>query len=145
MLGKAGRRGFTQLAGKAARKMHPLAPDIATGIAQQIQRLRILQKIDADLLKDGFGIILDDLGSLIRQDIDRRNAACDIWRCRGTTMEPPRRSNPSNRTLILSHSVFQWQFGSLTNLSNSSKVMLFFSCTMASINGKIKIKMKNKR
>ena len=52
MLGKAGWRGFTQLASKAARKMHPLAPDVAPGIAQQIQRLRILQKIDADLLKD---------------------------------------------------------------------------------------------
>jgi len=60
--------------------MHTLATDITAGVLEDRQRLFILEKIDADLFKDGLGIGLYDLGRLVAQDIDRRDVAGDVGR-----------------------------------------------------------------
>jgi hypothetical protein len=82
--------------------MHALTPDITAGILEQATRLLILQKIDPDLFKDGLGIGLDDLRSLVTQDIDGRQIAGDERLlpvqppaperiCRLASRPPPRR------------------------------------------------------
>ena len=61
--------------------MHPLAADIASGVAKDLKRLGILEKIDPDLLQNGLGIGLDDLRRFVAQDVDRRDLAGDVGRC----------------------------------------------------------------
>jgi len=48
----------------AAREVHPLALDVRARVLPQLQRLRIVAEVDADLLEDGVGIVLEELEAL---------------------------------------------------------------------------------
>ncbi len=69
--------------------MHPFTFYVAADIAQDIERLRIITEINADFLKDGLGIGLDDLCRLIAENIDRRNVARNEWRAGTATATGP--------------------------------------------------------
>ncbi len=64
---------------------------VTTGITQDIQCFRIIAKVNANFCQDGLGIIFNDLGSLIAEDINRCNLAdnkrfcqASITACAGT-------------------------------------------------------------
>ena len=65
MLGIARWRGRTKLACKTTREMHTLALNITTNITQNRQGFGIIAKINANFLKDRFGIIFNNLGAFI--------------------------------------------------------------------------------
>ena len=79
-LGVLRRRGRAELSGEPARDAHPLTLDVCAGIAPTLQRLRIVDEIDADLLQHGLGVVFDDLDRLIRQDLEIRDIAGDVAR-----------------------------------------------------------------
>ena len=65
MLGIARWRGRTKLACKATREMHTLTLNITTNITQNRQGVGIITKINANFLKDGFGIIFNNFRPFI--------------------------------------------------------------------------------
>ena len=65
MLGIARWRGRAKLACKATREMHTLTLNITTNITQNRQGFGIITKINANFLKDRFGIIFNNLGAFI--------------------------------------------------------------------------------
>ncbi len=81
--------------------MHALALNITANITQNGQGFGIIAKIDTNFLKDRFGIVFNDLGAFVAEDIKRRNlagnkgvAACwlpDDRALRRASRPPPRR------------------------------------------------------
>src|SRR5262249_23249801 len=60
-------------AAHAARKMHPLALDVGTGVLPQLQRLRLVAEVDADLLENGVGVVLEQFEPLAAKHLVVRN------------------------------------------------------------------------
>ena len=67
-----------ELRGQAAREPHPLALDVAPGVLQQLQRVRRVVELDAHLLEDRVGVVLDELEALLAQHLERRHRARDV-------------------------------------------------------------------
>ena len=72
------RRRLEQMARESARDVHPLALDVGAGAPPQAQGFRVAPKLDADLLEDGLGVVLDDLDRLGTEQFDRRQLAADV-------------------------------------------------------------------
>src|SRR5690606_36151928 len=72
------RRGFQQRARQAAREMHALALHVRAGVAPKLQRLRIVAKLDADLLEHGVGVLLDERESFLVEDFIHLDLASDV-------------------------------------------------------------------
>jgi hypothetical protein len=115
-LGEFRRRGFAQLAGKAAGDAHALAFDIGAGLAPAVQRGGVLDEPDADLFQHRFGVVLDDLERLFVQDLEVRDVALDERAVSKRTAErsarraappPPRARRPArSASPMTSPSVF---------------------------------------
>ena len=56
-------------AAHAAREMHALALDVGSGILPQLQRLRVIAEVDADLLEYGVGVVLEELEPLAAEHL----------------------------------------------------------------------------
>ena len=65
MLGIARWRSRTKLAGKTTREMHTLALNITTNITQNRQSFGVITKINANFLKDHFGVVFNNLSAFI--------------------------------------------------------------------------------
>src|SRR5262249_16210798 len=72
-LARCGR--LDQLPGEASREAHALAVDVRSRVAQELEGVRRIAKIDADLLEDRVGILLDQGEPLLREDFERRQRA----------------------------------------------------------------------
>ncbi len=72
------RRGGAQAPRQAARKTNPLALDVATGAAKQLERAGKLAKLDANFLEQRLGVALDRLQSLLADKFGERNLAGDV-------------------------------------------------------------------
>ena len=59
------RRGGAQAPRQAARETNPLALDVATGLAKQLERAGKLAKLDANFLEQRLSVALDRLQSLL--------------------------------------------------------------------------------
>ena len=73
--------GCAKLPRKATREMHALALNITANITQNGQGFGIIAKIDTNFLKDRFGIVFNDLGAFVAEDIKRRNLAGNKGGC----------------------------------------------------------------
>ena len=80
MLDKFARCRGAEPARKSARNMNPLSGHRGPGGPPQIKRLRVVNKVDADLFQHGVGIPFDDLKGLFVQDLEVRDVAPDIAR-----------------------------------------------------------------
>ncbi len=79
MLDKFARRaGLDQLAAHAACEAHPLTLHVGAGGAPDLQRLRVVAKLDTDLVQDRFRIALDQRQAFLVQHFVVRNLARDI-------------------------------------------------------------------
>src|SRR6516162_2711536 len=56
-------------AAHAARETHALALDVGAGVLPQLQRLCVVAEVDADLLEDGVGVVLEQLESLVAEHL----------------------------------------------------------------------------
>ncbi len=95
VLGDTARRRLAQLAGEAARDVHPLALHVGAGLLPALQRLGIVDEGDADLLQHRLGVGLDDLQRFFVENVEGRNAALDRrGRCdlQLRALGPPRRT-----------------------------------------------------
>ena len=57
-------RGGAEPPREAARKAHPLALDVAAGVAKELERPGKVAKLDADLLEQRLGVALDRFETL---------------------------------------------------------------------------------
>ena len=71
----ARRRRLDQPAAQASRHAHPLAVDVRTRGLPDCERFRVLAELDADLLEDGVGVVLDEGEALFAQHLVHRNVA----------------------------------------------------------------------
>ena len=55
-----------------AREADALAVDVGAGLAQQPQRVGVAAELDADLLEDRVGVVLDERQALLAEDLERR-------------------------------------------------------------------------
>jgi hypothetical protein len=92
--------------------MHPFAPHIGPCRAPQFQRAGVLDKVDADLLENRLGVVLDDLDGLVVQDLEIRDRAGDEARsARRAAPPPPRWRRPapaSARSVIAAPPAPRW-------------------------------------
>jgi len=72
------RRAPHDAAAHAARKAHPLALDVRARLLPDLERLRIVAEIDADLFKDRVGVVLEEFESLAPQHFVIRDLAGDV-------------------------------------------------------------------
>src|SRR6185312_11599649 len=72
-----GGRALYDAATHAAGIAHTLALHVGTGLLPDLQRLRIVAEIDADLLQDGVGVVLEQREPLLAQDFVVGNLAGD--------------------------------------------------------------------
>jgi hypothetical protein len=70
--------GLHQLAAHAARESHAFALHVGAGRLEQRQRLRVVAEVDADLLQDGVGVVLEQLEAVVAQHFVARDLACDV-------------------------------------------------------------------
>jgi len=54
------------------------ALDVGAGVLPQLERLRILAEVDADLLENGVGVVLEELETLAPEHLVVRNLAGDV-------------------------------------------------------------------
>ena len=96
-----------------AREMNAGAPHVGAGLLPQLQALVVAMELDADLLENDVGIVLDDLQPLLAQHLDhgvRRlmNGSCSILgrpRAARRASAPPRARRPAAGT---SGGVWRW-------------------------------------
>ncbi len=81
-LGEGARRRLDQRAHEPSGKAHALAFDLGAGTAPQVERFRIVAEVDADLLKDGLGIVLDEGQAFLGQHLIERDLPLDIGELR---------------------------------------------------------------
>jgi hypothetical protein len=72
------RRGGAELTRQAARKAHPLALDVAAGVAKESKRPGKVAELDADLLQQRVGVAFDRLEAFFAQHIRERDLAGDV-------------------------------------------------------------------
>src|SRR5213595_4264731 len=72
------RRTPHDAAAHAAWKAHPLALDVGARVLPDLERLRILAEIDADLFEDRVGVVLEKFQSLAPQHLVIRDLAGDV-------------------------------------------------------------------
>ena len=102
----AGRRLLDDRARQPAREMDAGALHVGAGLLPQLQALLVAAELDADLLENGVGIVLDDLQPLLVQHLDtgvRRvmNGSCSILgrpRAARRASAPPRARRPAAGT-----------------------------------------------
>ena len=58
-----------------AREADPLAVDVGAGLAEEAQRVGVAAELDADLLEDRVGVVLDEREALLAEDLERRQRA----------------------------------------------------------------------
>ena len=79
VLGEAGgRAGADDGWQHAAREAHPLALHVGAGLAKQALRLLVLADLEADLLQDGLGMFLEPGESLLAEQFEGGDSACDV-------------------------------------------------------------------
>ena len=71
MLGVGRRRRRHELAAQPRREAHPIAVDVGAGIGEAGHRARVVANLDADLLQDDLGIALQQLETLLGDELDR--------------------------------------------------------------------------
>ena len=77
-----------RLAREAAGEADARAVDVGAGILEQRERARMLAELDADLLKDGLGVALDDREALLVEDVGERDLADDVGGRDGAALQP---------------------------------------------------------
>ena len=65
------RRCLHESASQAPGEPHALAVDIASGVLKQLERVGRLAEVDADLLEDRLGVVLDRRQALLAQQLPR--------------------------------------------------------------------------
>ena len=78
MLNVLRRRGGAELTRQAARKAHPLALDVAAGVAKESKRPGKVAELDADLLQQRLGVAFDRLEAFFAQNFRERDVARDV-------------------------------------------------------------------
>ena len=72
VLGELARRGrLDDLAAHPAREADPLAVDVGAGVAQQAEGVGVAAELEADLLEDRVGVVLDEREALLVEDLER--------------------------------------------------------------------------
>src|SRR4029077_18267710 len=72
------RRAAHDAAAHAAREAQALALDVGTGVLPEFERFRIVAEIDADLLENRVGVVLEELEPPGGQRLVVRNVARDV-------------------------------------------------------------------
>src|SRR5260370_30149004 len=72
------RRTPHDAAAHAARKAHPLALDVRARVLPELERLRILAEVDADLFKNRVGVVFEEFESLAPQHSVIRDLPGDV-------------------------------------------------------------------
>src|SRR6185369_3134377 len=67
----ARRRRLDDLAAHPAREPDPFALDVGAGVAEEMQGVAVAAELEADLLEDRVGVLLDDREALVVQDLER--------------------------------------------------------------------------
>ena len=73
-----GQDQIVTIAGQAAREVHALALDVRARGLPQRERLGVIAKVDADLLQDGVGVVLDGDEALFIEHLVVRQRARDV-------------------------------------------------------------------
>ena len=72
VLDELARRGcLDDLAAHPAREAHALALDVGSAVAQDAERLGVVAELDADLLEDRVGVVLDGREALLVENLER--------------------------------------------------------------------------
>ena len=85
-----GARRLDDLAAHPAREADPLAVDVGAGVAQQRERLGVAAELEADLLEDRVGVVLDERQALLAEDLERRERAGQERDVLGVGRQPER-------------------------------------------------------
>ena len=72
-----GRCGLNNGAAQAGRKPDAGAIDIGPGIFEQLEDLRVIEKVDAYFMEQAIGVVLDKCKALFIEDVDVGNFAFD--------------------------------------------------------------------
>ena len=76
VLGELARRaGLHDRAAHPAREADAHAVDVGAGVVQQSNRLGVAPELEADLLEDRVGVLLDERQALLAEDLERRELA----------------------------------------------------------------------
>ena len=91
VLGELARRGgLDDRAAHPAREPDALAVDVGAGLAQQSEGLGVAAEVEADLLEDRVGVLLDERQALLAEDLERRELAGQERDVLGVGGEPDR-------------------------------------------------------
>src|SRR5690606_3572260 len=90
VLGEHGRRADENLTAHSAREAHPVAVHLGPVAAEQVERSGVVVKVDADLLEDGLGVVLDRGEDLFGSDLVDRYAPGDVGRALRCRLFPGR-------------------------------------------------------
>ena len=85
-----GARRLDDLAAHPAREADAHAVDVGAGVVQQPQRLGVAAELDADLLEDRVGVVLDERQALLAEDLERRERAGQERDVLGVGRQPER-------------------------------------------------------
>ena len=89
VLGEFLRRRGHHMAHQPLGEPDKLAGDVGAGLAPEFQRSWIALELDADLLKDAVGGVLDAGEAFLGRDLIGRNLPLDIGRCHRSGLRPP--------------------------------------------------------
>ena len=91
VLGELARRGrLDDLAAHPAREADALAVDVGAGVAEQAERVGVAAELDADLLEDRVGVVLDEREALLAEDLERGELPGQERDVLGMAREPER-------------------------------------------------------
>ena len=72
------RRAADDLAAHAAGKAHPGALHVGAGCSEARQGLGVVANLDADLLQDRVGVVLEDCEPCLADELERGHRACEV-------------------------------------------------------------------
>ena len=64
-------QGLHDLAAHTAWEVDTCSLDLGTRVGEHLQRRRVVANLDAHLVEDGLGIVLDGLQALVADDLER--------------------------------------------------------------------------
>ena len=92
-----GARRLDDRAAHPAREADPLAVDVGARLPQQPERVRVAAEVDADLLEDRVGVLLDQREALLAEDLERRERARQEGRPLGVGLQSRGAGGPRGR------------------------------------------------
>ena len=72
------RRRLDQRSAHPAWKAHPFLAHVGARLPEQLQRLRVVAEVDADLLEDRVGVVFEQFQAVVTEHLVVRNLARDV-------------------------------------------------------------------